>query len=69
MADDGEGDNPENQNVVANEEEVPEETTDSNPDEEKKAEESSEDSPLVAANIYVLMNKQFRLSRNARAQW
>jgi hypothetical protein len=24
---------------------------------------------LEAATIYVLMSKQFRLSRNARAQW
>ena len=33
-------------------------------------EESEEsDEVLEAATIYVLMSKQFRLSRNARAQW
>ena len=34
---------------------------------EEESEESDE--VLEAATIYVLMSKQFRLSRNARAQW
>ena len=32
-------------------------------------EESEETKVLEAGQVFVLMNKQFRLSRNARAQW
>lgn len=36
---------------------------------EKDEESEESDEVLEAATIYVLMSKQFRLSRNARAQW
>ena len=38
-------------------------------DEQEEVEEDDTEEALEAAKIFVLMSKNFRLSRNARAQW